>query len=72
MSNNLTRAFYHADSINKPQIEDILKWLYNKAPSSCWGSPEKVADWMENRQIQSRNHSLADCSMADTHVDIVS
>jgi len=65
LSNNLTRAFYNADKINKPIIEDILKWLYNHAPSDSWGSPEKVTEWIESRKTTS--HSTK--SMADNDAD---
>ena len=65
LSNNLTRAFYNADKINKPIIEDILKWLYNHAPSDSWGSPEKVTEWIESRKATS--HSTK--SMADNDAE---
>ena len=65
LSNNLTRAFYNADKINKPIIEDILKWLYNHAPSDSWGSIEKVAEWIDSRKTTS--HSTK--SMADNDAD---
>ncbi len=29
-----------------PQIRDIVVWVYNEAPSQCWGSPEKVRQWV--------------------------
>ena len=65
LSNNLTRAFYNADKINKPIIEDILIWLYNHAPSSSWGSPEKVAEWIDSRKTTSHSKK----SMADNDAD---
>ena len=29
-----------------PQIRDIVVWVYNEAPNQCWGSPEKVRQWV--------------------------
>jgi hypothetical protein len=28
------------------QIRDIVLWVYNEAPGRCWGSPEKVRQWV--------------------------
>lgn len=33
-----------------PQIRDIVVWVYNEAPSQCWGSPEKVARWVRREE----------------------
>ena len=71
LSNNLTRAFYNADKINKPIIEDILIWLYNHAPSSSWGSPEKVAEWIDSRKTTSHStkKNMDTVAMADNDAD---
>ena len=47
LSNNLVEAFGHADGINLAYMHDWVKWLYNEAPSSCWGSERRVADWID-------------------------
>lgn len=46
LENNLSRAVAEADGQNFPAIPQISKWIYNKLPSACWGSPEKVANWL--------------------------
>ena len=30
-------------------LEIVVKWLYNEAPSRCWGSPKQVRDWILGR-----------------------
>ncbi len=46
LSNNLRDAFGRADAENFATLGDLVGWLYNHAPSPCWGSPEKVAAWL--------------------------
>lgn len=47
LENNLSAAFGSADHINRERMFDIVGFLYNEAPSGCWGSPEKVRKWTE-------------------------
>lgn len=47
LSNDLRESFATADDFNRYELFDIVKWLYNEAPGSCWGSPEKVKMWLE-------------------------
>ncbi len=44
LSNDLTNACFRCD----PQhlLVDIVRWVYNEAPSTCWGSPDKVKGWL--------------------------
>jgi hypothetical protein len=46
LSNDLRRACERADDVNRHLLFEIVGWLYNEAPSPCWGSPEKVAAWL--------------------------
>lgn len=39
--NDLADAVARADDENLPNLPAYIGWLYNKAPMSCWGSPEK-------------------------------
>ena len=43
--NDLKEAVSRADSINLAALPLIVKWLYGRAPSKCWGTHEKVAAW---------------------------
>ena len=46
LENNLVGAFGWADVHNRSRIQEIVYWLYNEAPSGCWGSAETVAKWL--------------------------
>lgn len=46
LENNLVEAFGRADHINQMSLQSIVSWVYNYAPSACWGSPEKVDAWL--------------------------
>lgn len=46
LSNDLKEAFGRADDNNCTALFHIAAWLYNEAPSACWGSPEKVESWL--------------------------
>ena len=45
LSNDLKRAVWIADSENIKLLPDIITWLYNEVPQSCWGSKENVENW---------------------------
>ena len=36
-----------ADDINQLYIVDIVKYLYNDIPATCWVSEEKVKEWLK-------------------------
>lgn len=55
LENDLEGAFGRADHINAQYIGQIVAWLYNFAPSPCWGSVEKVNAWLK----QFRNTEVA-------------
>ena len=44
LEDRLHDAVVRCDNIS--QLKDIVLWIYNEAPSACWGSPEKVRDWI--------------------------
>lgn len=47
LSNDLVEAFAHADMDNVVVMKAWVQWLYNEAPSSCWGTREKVMAWID-------------------------
>lgn len=47
LSNNLTEAFARADVHSTAAMHAIMTYLYNEVPSTCWGSPERVAAWLQ-------------------------
>ena len=52
LANDLKEAVGKADDCNIKIIPAYVSYLYNKAPSSCWGSPEKVVNWMKDKREQ--------------------
>ncbi len=45
--NNLKESFMRADAFNQHLMFEIVKWMYNEAPSLCWGSPARMKHWIE-------------------------
>jgi len=50
LNNDLAGAFARADHINRMHLYDIVRFLYNEAPSTCWGSPERVKRWLQKEE----------------------
>lgn len=48
LENDLQKALGHADQENQHLIVLWARYVYNRLPSGCWGSPEKVKQWQEN------------------------
>lgn len=47
LENDLAGAFAYADRVNKYFMGDIVAYIYNELPIACWGSREKVANWLK-------------------------
>ena len=52
LENNLREAYRNADDSNLVAIPAIVNHLYNDVTSMCWGSPDKVAEWIEAKRIE--------------------
>src|SRR6266702_2435822 len=46
LSNDLKEACARADNQNRYLLFEIVGYLYNEIPASCWGSPERVENWL--------------------------
>lgn len=46
LSNDLARAMGQADSSNRAGLFYIVDFVYNEMPSDSWGTPDKVAAWI--------------------------
>lgn len=46
LTNNLRDACHQADDTNLWLLPIYMSYLYNEAPSPCWGSKEKVDKWL--------------------------
>ena len=51
---NDLRAVVMVDADTLSMLPQIYEWLVNHAPSQCWGSREKVRDWMRERREERR------------------
>lgn len=47
ISNDLAEAVARADAENQRRLVQWVKWLYNEAPSTCWGSPDRLRQWVQ-------------------------
>lgn len=47
LEDRLHDAVVRCDNIS--HLKGIVMWIYNEAPSMCWGSPEKVKAWIWER-----------------------
>lgn len=47
LENNLVETFGRADTESTLAIPRLINLLYNDVPSTCWGSPKKVAKWFQ-------------------------
>lgn len=45
VSNQLVESFSSADDINSYYMYDIVKWMYQYLPTSCYGSKENAEAW---------------------------
>ena len=55
LKNDLVGAVGKAGSDNLKALPEIVRWIYNEAPDNCWGSKEKVCDWMDKQYMASSN-----------------
>ena len=53
--NNLVEACAAADDTNLRNIPAYAAYLYNRAPRECWGSREKMQQWMQRCQGDEAN-----------------
>lgn len=50
--NDLKEACGRADDENLHNLPAFVSYLYNQAPSQCWGSEERFRDWMRTRLMK--------------------
>jgi hypothetical protein len=46
LSNDLMEAAVRADPLTAPSLVNVVLFLVNYASADCWGSEQKVADWL--------------------------
>lgn len=48
LSNDLMEAVGRADHWNQKTLVNICGYIYNELPKDCWGSPARVANWLDS------------------------
>ena len=51
VENDLAEAVSRADEHSLRVLPALVGWLYNEAPSECWGGKEKARLWSEHRGL---------------------
>lgn len=46
LTNDLRESFGRADENNQAAMFEIVAYCWNKIPVQCWGSPERVKEWL--------------------------
>lgn len=46
LENNLSEAVLRADNLNIKILPEIVGYVDWEIPSACWGSRERVEDWL--------------------------
>ena len=57
LSNDLTGAIARADEDALDNIPHIVAYLYNDVPGYCWGSPERVREWIQRTKTEEEDPS---------------
>lgn len=48
LENNLVEAIGRADFMNSANLKNIVGYIYNHMPSTSWGSPMKVREYLKS------------------------
>lgn len=48
--NDLKEAVGRADDENLQNIPAFVAYFYNETPMACWGSRERMRDWLDGKQ----------------------
>ena len=59
LADSLSGAFGKADNENRKALGDIVMFVYNEAPTTCWGSKDHVKEWLEKEGRQGRDAMYA-------------
>jgi len=50
LRNDLQMSLARADEVGRSQLLHIAQFVYNEMPALCWGSKQKVRDWVYPEQ----------------------
>lgn len=54
LSNNLRESYRCADDDNREALLEIVQYLWNNVPAICWGSPQRVAFWIDAHELHAQ------------------
>lgn len=66
LQNDLRKAVENADGQNLEALAAWVRWLYNYAPSACWGSLLKVQAWADGKGLLGMQETNSDASQDKT------
>jgi hypothetical protein len=49
LCNDLREAIARADHVNIKHLVEIVAYCWNEIPHTCWGSEEKVVNWLSQK-----------------------
>lgn len=49
LQNDLINAVSRADDFNRKNLAAYVVFMYNNVPSVCWGSVERVQQWLNTK-----------------------
>lgn len=52
LENNLVQSINRADGESLGTLTALASFIYNELPTACWGSKEKVDQWLAGRGAQ--------------------
>ena len=52
LCDDIPGAFSKADDTNRDAMYEYVCFLHDEAPSTAWGSPEAVSDWIKRGGMQ--------------------
>ena len=58
LSNDLMGAFAHGDETSKAALDTIIKFMWNEAPSACWGSKTFMTGWSASGGSEGRRRDV--------------
>jgi len=50
LENDFVLAVEYADKANRVHLAEWAETLYTEIPKGCWGSPEKVQNWLDHKE----------------------
>ena len=58
LENNLTGALRTADGASRRGLDDIILYIWNEVPTTCWGSPARVTAWLGEEKPRTQEDLL--------------